>query len=97
MIDIDIILQISKIIVISFVLKDLFVFIGDILSELVFKRKWMNIINSLIVYIMSCEKCSSFWISIILSGGNLLVSSIVSLLVMLLHKWTYKYLNETEI
>ena len=85
------------IVIIAFTLKDLFSTLAEIVEDIEFKRKWVNIPWKILLYILSCSKCSSFWMSMILSGGNLLISSLVSISIVLLEKWVSPFLNETKL
>lgn len=83
------IILIIKLLIISWGLKDLFSFIGELLSEVEIKSVKLNIIKLLISYILTCPKCSSMWLSLAISG-NLLIAVIVSILVNLLSEIEYK-------
>lgn len=85
-----------SIVSICFVLKDFFYTIGDILSVMEFKKKYVDIPWKILLYILSCSKCSTLWFSLIISG-DLLVSCLSSLMIVLLEKWISPYLNETKL
>lgn len=81
--------------VICWAFKDLFQFIGELVMEFQFKNKWMQIFKSLLSYILTCNKCSSMWFSLILTG-NILYAAIISISINYLSQLEYKY-KKTEL
>ena len=71
-----------ELLVITYVLSDLGSFIGELIDMVVSpKNKWLGVIKSLLVYLLTCSKCFSFWFSLIYSG-SLLIAAVVAILVM---------------
>lgn len=84
---IELISTVLKVLIISFVLSDLSKFVGELLSNVNFKihksKSLFTIVNSfklLFSYMLICEKCFSFWFSLIYTG-DLFISAVISLLV----------------
>lgn len=90
-------IEILKMITICFVLSDLGEFLGTLFSEtkIVFKNKIWAVIFNLIVYLLICNKCFSFWLTLVMTG-NLFVASVVAIVINYLKKLEYK-LNGTEL
>lgn len=76
------IFDIFKLFIIWYVLSDLTNFIGELISEISnTKNKAISLLQHLITYVLICYKCSSFWGSLIMSGGDIFISAIVALAV----------------
>lgn len=88
-------IEIIKLLVICWGLKDLFEFIGGLISEIEIKWKRLNIIKYLISYVLSCNKCSSMWLALILSG-NLFIAVLISIIINYLSKIEYKIIKNKE-
>ena len=82
-----------KFIIICYVLSSMSEFIGDILLEIEIKSKWLNIFRYFITYILSCNKCFSFWFTLI-ATGNLFLAAGVGIIIGFINKITEKYFNE---
>ena len=83
-----------KCVVISWVLKDLFSFIGNLLIEFEFKNKVANLTKYLIGYLLTCTKCATFWFTLIYTG-DLFISAITALVCDFLCQLEYKYKKTT--
>ena len=83
-------MEIVKLIVICFVLVDLTDFLGEIVISIDgIKNKLLKLLQLILGYLLSCNKCSSFWLSLILSR-DLFISAVVALSVMILKEIEYK-------
>jgi len=89
------IITILKLIVICWALKDLFLFASEIIETIKIKNRLFEIIKLLLVYLLSCSKCNSMWLALILSG-NLLYAAVVSIIINLFTTLEYKY-KKTEL
>lgn len=79
-------LLVLKLIVICFVLVDLAQFFAELIDMITIKKiKLLGVIKSLIVYLLSCEKCFSFWFSLIWTG-DLFLSSIIAISIWTIFK-----------
>lgn len=83
----DILQMLIKTFVITFVLTDLFSFVGELISNIQFKihksKSLFTIVNTfklLIGYMLSCSKCAAFWFALIFTG-DLFLAAITSLVV----------------
>jgi len=73
------ILPFIKGLIISLVLIDLAAFIGELIDNVVStKNKLLGVIKTLLVYLLTCEKCFTFWFSLI-SGWGLFLSCLIAL------------------
>jgi hypothetical protein len=81
-------LLIIEYVVVLFLLTELIQFIGYIINTYEPKNKYINIFKKLLVELLTCPKCSSFWITLIISQ-NIFLAAIVSLLIKYL-----KYIEE---
>ena len=81
--------------IICWAFKDLFQFIGEIVMDFQFRNKSLQLIKSLLAYILTCNKCSSMWFSLILTG-NILYAAIISISINYLSQLEYKY-KKTEL
>ena len=83
-------MEIIKLIVICYVLVDLTSFLGEIVVSIDgIKNKLLKLIQLLLGYLLTCNKCGSFWLSLILSR-DLFISAVVALVVMILKEIEYK-------
>jgi hypothetical protein len=90
------IIELIKVLIICYVLVDLTSFLGELISEYSnIKNKVLKLIILVLSYIMTCEKCSSFWLSLILTG-DLFISAVVAIVIKLVKKFEYK-INKTEL
>lgn len=90
------ILILIKTLVICYVLGSLTNFIGELMSMYnTPKNKALGLIYLLLSYMLTCKKCSSFWISLILTQ-NLFYASLVAIAITLVDKIETKY-NKTEL
>ena len=77
---------ILKMLVITYVLSDLAEFISELINMLInTKKKSLGVIKSLIVYMMGCNRCFSFWFSLIMTG-DLFIASTIAILIYFLKK-----------
>ena len=86
--------EIGKLLVIAFVLSDLGLFISELIPTP--KSKYLAIPLLIIKYWMSCSKCFSFWLTIILTG-NLFISALVALIINYAKDIEYKIKGNTEL
>jgi hypothetical protein len=83
-------------IVICYVLSTLTNFIGELMSMYnTPKNKALGLIYLLLSYMLTCKKCSSFWIALILTG-NLFYASLVAIAMIVIDKIETKY-NKTTL
>ena len=82
---------IIKYLIITYVLSDMISFIGELLSNYKPTNKILNLIILFLSYVMVCNKCSSFWISLILSG-DLFIASLIAILSIIINKIEEKYI-----
>jgi hypothetical protein len=54
------------------------------------------LIYLLLTYMLTCKKCSSFWLALILTG-NLFSSSLVAIAMIVIDKIETKYNNNTKL
>lgn len=82
----DMIILGLKLLVICYVLSDLAQFIGELIDMVVLtKNKLLGVIKSLLVYLLTCNKCFSFWASLIWSGDLFIAASIGLLMGLIKH------------
>lgn len=82
--------------VISYVLSTLTNFIGELMSMYnTPKNKVLGLIFLILSYMLTCKKCSSFWISLILTH-NLFFASVISIVITLVNKLESKF-NTTQL
>lgn len=93
----ELLYELGKLLVITFVLSDLGSFIGELINELEVKRRGLKIIKHLFSYILTCPMCFTFWLSLIYTGGDLFISSSMSLIINYLKKLEYKLKSKTEL
>lgn len=85
--------EIIKLLIISYVLSDLANFIGEVVSNYTnIKNKLLKLAILVFSYIMTCSKCSSFWITLILSG-DLFISALTALLIDIIKRFEYKWIK----
>lgn len=83
-------MEIIKLIVICYVLVDLTSFLGEVVVSIDgIKNKLLKLIQLLLGYLLTCNKCAGFWLSLILSR-DLFISAVVALVVMILKEIEYK-------
>lgn len=87
-----------KLFVIWFVLSDLTNFIGELLStyQPTTKSRLGLIFHNLLCYLLTCNKCSSFWGSLIMSG-DLFIAAVVAILINITKELLYKYKGKTQL
>lgn len=88
--------EIIKLLLICWVFKDLFLFIGDLLSNFTFENKIIRTLQLLMSYVLTCSKCSSMWFSLILSG-DLFVASLIALSMKVIGVIENKYIQKTNL
>jgi hypothetical protein len=82
--------------IICYVLSSLTNFIGELMSMYSTpKNKALGLIYLLLTYMLTCKKCSSFWLALILTG-NLFSSSLVAIAMIVIDKIETKY-NKTTL
>lgn len=88
------IIDAAQLVLICYVLVDMAAFIADLIYPLAstIKMRLGAIIFNLIVYILSCAKCFSFYFTLIMTG-NLFMACVVALITNLLKSLTYKYIK----
>jgi hypothetical protein len=80
------IMMIVELLIISYVLVDLGGFIGELIDMFIqTKNKTLGVIKSLLVYLLTCNKCFTFWFSLIMSG-NLFIAAVVAILIVMVNK-----------
>ena len=83
-------------IIICYVLSTLTNFVGELMSMYSTpKIKALGLIYLLITYMLTCRRCASFWIALILTN-NLLYASITAIAISIVDKVESKY-NKTEL
>lgn len=83
-------------IIICYVLSSLTNFIGELMSMYSTpKNKVLGLIYLLLSYMLTCKKCSSFWISLTLTQ-NLFYASLVAIAMIVIDKIETKY-NKTTL
>ena len=92
----DLMIYIIKLLVIVWVLKDMAAFIGEIISDLEIKNKPLNAIRLLVAYVLSCERCFSFWFSLVWSG-DIFIAAMISLVVSTIERFLNIKNNTTEL
>jgi hypothetical protein len=84
-------------IIICYVLSSLTNFIGELMSMYSTpKNKALGLIYLLFTYMLTCKKCSSFWLALILTG-NLFYASLVAIAMIVIDKIETKYNNKTTL
>jgi hypothetical protein len=82
--------------IICYVLSSLTNFIGELMSMYSTpKNKALGLIYLLFTYMLTCKKCSSFWLALILTG-DLFSSSLVAIAMIVIDKIETKY-NKTTL
>jgi hypothetical protein len=83
--------------IICYVLSSLTNFIGELMSMYSTpKNKALGLIYLLLTYMLTCKKCSSFWLALILTG-DLFSSSLVAIAMIVIDKIETKYNNKTTL
>lgn len=90
---IEILLTVLKLLVINYALVDLTSFLSELIPTP--KKKYLGVPVLILKYWMSCSKCSSFWITIVLTG-DLFTAALVALMINYLKELEYKY-KKTEL
>ena len=86
-----------KLLIICYVLSDLANFIGELIDTIVVtKNKPLQVIKTLIVYVLTCSKCFSMWFSLAASG-SLFLACIIAITIHYLKKIEYKFFSDTSI
>lgn len=89
----DIIYEIIKLLIITYVLVDLGAFLGEIIADYSsVKNKFLKLVILVLSYILTCPKCASFWISLVLSG-NLFTAALISILINIIKEAEHKFLK----
>jgi type III secretory pathway component EscS len=87
-------LEFIKLIVISYVLVDLGSFLGEVIQTITTtKNKFLKVSILLMTYLLTCDKCFSFWLCLILTGGNLFIASTIGVSIHFLKKLEAKYIK----
>jgi hypothetical protein len=82
--------------IICYVLSSLTNFIGELMSMYSTpKNKALGVMYLLLSYMLTCKKCSSFWLALILTG-DLFSSSLVAIAMIVIDKIETKY-NKTTL
>jgi hypothetical protein len=82
--------------IICYVLSSLTNFIGELMSMYSTpKNKALGVMYLLLTYMLTCKKCSSFWLALILTG-DLFSSSLVAIAMIVIDKIETKY-NKTTL
>jgi hypothetical protein len=85
--------MVFKLVVILLVLSDLAEFVGGLIDIVVpSKIKLLGVIKSLVVYLLTCNKCFSFWFSLIWSG-DLFASAVVAMSISFIMSIKSRYLG----
>jgi hypothetical protein len=88
---------IFKLVVILLVLSDLAEFVGGLIDIVVpSKIKLLGVIKSLVVYLLTCNKCFSFWFSLLWSG-DLFVSAVVAMSISFIMLIKSRYLRSDDV
>ena len=88
---------IFKLVVILLVLSDLAEFVGGLIDIVVpSKIKLLGVIKSLVVYLLTCNKCFSFWFSLLWSG-DLFVSAVVAMSISFVMLIKSRYLKSDDV
>lgn len=88
---------IFKLVVILLVLSDLAEFVGGLIDIVVpSKIKLLGVIKSLVVYLLTCNKCFSFWFSLLWSG-DLFVSAVVAMSISFIMSIKSRYLRSDDV
>jgi hypothetical protein len=92
----ELLYELFKLFIICFVLTDMASFIGELINELEVKRRVLKIIKHLVSYVLTCPRCFTFWLSLIMTG-DLFISASLSLLINLAKELQYKLKSKTEL
>ena len=76
--------------IIMFVLSSFFEFLGELVAEYPVKGKKLSLLKYLISYVLTCNKCSTWWITLLFTF-NPVVAALTALNVMLLKHFESKY------
>jgi len=92
------IIEIIKLFILTYVLKDMALFLGEILSEYNgVENKLLKLIIMLFSYILTCsDKCFPFWFSLILSG-DLFIAAVIAILMKIEGIIENKYIQKTRL
>jgi len=86
-----------KLLTICYVLSDLANFIGELIDTIItIKNKPLQVIKTLLVYLLSCSKCFSMWFSLVASG-SLFLACVIAITIHYLKKIEYKFFSDTEL
>jgi hypothetical protein len=86
-----------KLLIICYVLSDLANFIGELIDTIITtKNKPLQVIKTLLVYLLSCSKCFSMWFSLAASG-SLFLACVIAIIIHYLKKIEYKFFSDTSI
>ena len=89
--------EIIKLLLIVYVLRDMASFIGEVISEWSIRLKsFLKSIVLVFTYVLTCNKCFSFWFSLILSG-DLFVASLIALSMKVIGVIENKYIQKTNL
>lgn len=89
----DVIFEILKVLLISYVLSDLSNFIGSLMSQYLKTNKMLLRLPILLLsYIMVCPKCFSMWFALILTG-DLFIAALVSIIISVIKYFEDKYIK----
>lgn len=82
-------IELLQIGIISYVLSDLALFVSGLVHEMKFGSKALKLGQLLLTYILSCPKCFSFWLALIISG-SLFLACLVQILINIIKSIEYK-------
>lgn len=87
------IMIVVELLIICYVLVDLGAFIGELIDMSIrTKLKSLGVIKSLLVYLLTCNKCFTFWFSLIMTG-SLFVAAVVALLITIIKSVEFSIKN----
>jgi hypothetical protein len=94
----DYMIELLKWIVIGFVISGMSEFVSELLYEFVSDKlnKLVRLLLSLVIYILSCPKCFTFWMIVILTG-DVLGACVAAYVVSGLKKIEYKLVGGTKL
>jgi len=75
--------MLGECIVICFALASLAAFVGEVIMTIQVKNVYLGLMSSLLGYVLSCNKCFSFWMSMCLTQ-DLFISAAVSICIVVI-------------
>jgi len=86
-----------KLLIICYVLSDLANFIGELIDTIIVtKNKLLQVIKTLLVYLLSCSKCFSMWFSLVASG-SLFIACLIAITIHFVKKIEDRFMSDTKI